>query len=61
MRSTTFRLAIPFRLIPLAGSAQQVAFARDVQLIFERSCSCCHGAPQCLTDVHGKAVEKLLT
>jgi len=46
MRSTTFRLAILFGLIPLAGSAQQVDFARDVQPIFERSCSRCHGAAQ---------------
>jgi mono/diheme cytochrome c family protein len=46
MRSTTLRLALFLGLIPLAASAQQVDFARDVQPIFERSCSRCHGATQ---------------
>ncbi len=46
MRSTILTLALIFGLIPLAASAQQVDFARDVQPIFERSCSRCHGATQ---------------
>lgn len=46
MRFLTHRLALLFSLIPLATSAQQVDFARDVEPIFERSCSRCHGAAQ---------------
>jgi hypothetical protein len=46
MRFLTLRFALIFGLIPFAGSAQQTDFARDVQPIFERSCSRCHGAAQ---------------
>lgn len=46
MRSTGLRFALLLGLISPAASAQQVDFARDVQPIFERSCSRCHGSTQ---------------
>ena len=46
MRSITLHLALFLGLIPFAGSAQQVDFARDVQPILLRSCSGCHGSGQ---------------